>query len=423
MHFTTAPGNVNGLFVDGIPGVQASTLCVSADTNTWMNELVNVATYGGIALDPTNDGQVLAAILRISGASTSGFVKAGGIAGTGTNALSMGWDGTTSKMLLQVDVTVLGNIAVESWVTSNYLKLSGGAVTGALNVSGNMTAGSIISTGAMSCDGNFGANGQISTLGVVTAVGNIISSGIFSSNDGMQTSGPILIGAAVVTDPVGSGVSGIALSPAGTIISNTATGWEQASGNNVYQYFFDQNKNVIGSITNNGTSTAFNTSSDYRLKENLTPLTGAMARINSVPVYRGNFLSNPDATVDMFLAHEAAIGVPEAVHGAKDADVTVADVVLSAAGKVLSTGIAQADFNPKVYPAGCTWAASAVTPVFQQIDQGKLVPVLWAGAQEHDVRLDAHDATIASMQATITALQAAVTALQPAPAPTPVAGA
>ena len=76
----------------------------------------------------------------------------------------------------------------------------------------------------------------------------------------------------------------------------------------------------MGTITTNGTATAYNTSSDYRLKENVVPLAGAADRLMQIPVCRFNFIANPDKTVDGFLAHEVQAFVPEAVTGEKDGE-------------------------------------------------------------------------------------------------------
>ena len=65
---------------------------------------------------------------------------------------------------------------------------------------------------------------------------------------------------------------------------------------------FNYNASNIGSITQSGTNgVAYNTSSDYRLKENVVDLTGASDRINQIPVHRFNFIADPDTTVDGFL--------------------------------------------------------------------------------------------------------------------------
>jgi hypothetical protein len=91
---------------------------------------------------------------------------------------------------------------------------------------------------------------------------------------------------------------------------------------------------------------AYNTTSDYRLKENVVPLTGAADRLKQIPVHRFNFIADPDKTVDGFIAHEAQAVVPECVTGIKD--------------EVDAEG----------------------NPVYQGIDQSKLVPLLTAALQE-----------------------------------------
>jgi len=102
----------------------------------------------------------------------------------------------------------------------------------------------------------------------------------------------------------------------------------------------------VGSITVTAASTAYNTTSDYRLKENVVPLSGAIDRLQQIPVYRFNFIADPDTVVDGFIAHEAQAVVPECVTGTKDE--------------------VDADGNP----------------VYQGIDQSKLVPLLTAALQE-----------------------------------------
>ena len=107
----------------------------------------------------------------------------------------------------------------------------------------------------------------------------------------------------------------------------------------------------IGTIAVSGTSTGYNTSSDYRLKEDWQPMTGASERVQALkPV---NFAWKADGSrVDGFLAHEAQEVVPECVTGVKDA--------VDAEGK----------------------------PNYQGIDQSKLVPLLTAALQEALTKID-----------------------------------
>jgi hypothetical protein len=109
--------------------------------------------------------------------------------------------------------------------------------------------------------------------------------------------------------------------------------------------FFNPNGEV-GSISTNASATAYTTSSDYRLKENIIPLTGASERVLQLKPSRFNFIADPDIQVDGFIAHEAQAVVPECVTGEKD--------------EVDEDG----------------------NPVYQGIDQSKLVPLLTAALQE-----------------------------------------
>ena len=77
--------------------------------------------------------------------------------------------------------------------------------------------------------------------------------------------------------------------------------------------------NVVGDITITSTSTSYNESSDYRLKENEVTLADGIDRLKQLKPYRFNFKRDADTTVDGFFAHEVQDVVPEAVRGEKDA--------------------------------------------------------------------------------------------------------
>jgi len=117
-----------------------------------------------------------------------------------------------------------------------------------------------------------------------------------------------------------------------------------------------------GSIDTSGSSTSYTTSSDYRLKENVIELTGATDRIKQIPVHRFNFITDPDKTVDGFLAHEVADVVPEAITGTKD--------------EVDAEG----------------------NPVYQGIDQSKLVPLLTAAIKEQQALIEDLQTRLAALE-------------------------
>lgn len=139
---------------------------------------------------------------------------------------------------------------------------------------------------------------------------------------------------------------------------------------------FYYNSTGVGNITTNGSSTSYNTTSDYRLKENVVDLTGALDRISKLPVRRFDYKTNPERTVDGFLAHEVQAVVPEAVTGIRDA----------------------VDVNGK--------------PIYQQVDYSKVVPLLTAGIRELKAEAEARDAEMAERKEEIAALKAEIAALR-----------
>jgi hypothetical protein len=139
--------------------------------------------------------------------------------------------------------------------------------------------------------------------------------------------------------------------------------------------FVAANNNAVGSISVTGSATAYNTSSDYRLKENVVPMTGSIDRLKALKPSKFNFISDPLKIVDGFLAHEAGNVVPECASGTKDA---------------------MKDEEYEVTPAvmdGETVVTEAVmgtrtVPDYQGIDQSKLVPLLVSALQEAIARIE-----------------------------------
>ena len=111
--------------------------------------------------------------------------------------------------------------------------------------------------------------------------------------------------------------------------------------------FYVNTNTERGYISVNQYGVQYNTSSDYRLKENIVPISNGVERLKELKPCRFNFVEgDPNYVVDGFIAHEAAEVVPEAVTGEKDA--------------------VDEDNNP----------------LYQGIDQSKVVPLLTAALQE-----------------------------------------
>ena len=83
---------------------------------------------------------------------------------------------------------------------------------------------------------------------------------------------------------------------------------------------FNNGNGQVGYIATSGTSTSYATSSDYRLKENVTYEFDALSRVAQLKPARFNFISDGETTVDGFIAHEVSDIVPEAITGEKDGE-------------------------------------------------------------------------------------------------------
>ena len=180
------------------------------------------------------------------------------------------------------------------------------------------------------------------------------------------------------------------------------------------QIVFHNPNGDVGSIDTDGSSTSYNTSSDYRLKEAVVDMTGAIDRVKALAPKRFNFIADPDdTTVDGFLAHEAQAVVPEAVTGTHNETRTFTNVVLSSDGKLLAQDVAQADWTAgklattdvngnavdALYPSDSTWSASHDGPVMQGIDQSKLVPLLTGALQEAIAKIETLETKVAAREA------------------------
>jgi hypothetical protein len=132
---------------------------------------------------------------------------------------------------------------------------------------------------------------------------------------------------------------------------------------------FNNSNGIVGTIRTNASATAYNTSSDYRLKNTIAPMTGALAKVALLKpcTYKWN-VDGTDG--EGFIAHELAEVVPDCVSGAKDA--------------------VDANGNPQ----------------YQGVDTSFLVATLTAAIQELKAELDTVKAQNAAFEARLAALEA-----------------
>ena len=203
-------------------------------------------------------------------------------------------------------------------------------------------------TSALKIDAESGASSTMAFLTANTERMRIVSSG------------ELVVGG---TTAGGVGTS-IAAPDSGGIYCNTAT----TGARN--QIRFVNPNGTVGSIQTSGSATSYNTSSDYRLKENIVPMTGALAKVALLkPVTYKWKVDGSDG--EGFIAHELAEVKPDCVSGAKDA----------------------IDENGN--------------PEYQGIDVSFLVATLTAALQETKALLDTQAETINALTARIVALEQA----------------
>jgi len=164
-------------------------------------------------------------------------------------------------------------------------------------------------------------------------------------------------------------------------IHNTRTGTSSE-----YSVLLYRNSSLVGSIQTTNTATSYNTSSDYRLKENVVPMTGSIDRVKALKPSRFNFITDPDTTVDGFLAHEAQEVVPEAISGEKDA-MMMEEYEVTPAVK---------DENDNIVTEAVM--GTREVPDMQGIDQAKLVPLLVGAIQEQQTLIESLQADIAILK-------------------------
>jgi len=188
-------------------------------------------------------------------------------------------------------------------------------------------------------------------------------SGSLAERARIDSSGNFLVGS-TSTPGAGSSTTGVGLLAGGavTIQRAAATPFYCGRSNDGEVMALYSGTTQRGQVSISGATTTYGSYSDYRLKENIVPLTGAVSKVMALKPSTFNFIEFPEQTINGFIAHEVAEVEPIAVTGQKDA--------VDEEGKQL----------------------------YQSVDPAKLVPLLTAALQEQ--------------QAIITQLQADVAALK-----------
>jgi hypothetical protein len=130
----------------------------------------------------------------------------------------------------------------------------------------------------------------------------------------LDTSGNLLVGTTTTSGNAG----GLKLSNVAGNLGQITFSNNSGSADYVARFNWGSTPDLVGNITVSSGGTAFNTTSDYRLKESVQPLVGGLARVNALKpsIYKWK---TDGSNGEGFLAHELAESVPLAVTGKKDA--------------------------------------------------------------------------------------------------------
>lgn len=379
-------------FYGGTGGVQFRT----ADN---VSALVDISNSGNVGIGTTSptvmlDVEGTSPIIRLTDSDASGTPECQISGAGGDLTFDADRDNEKGDSLISFRVDGSQRVIIDS---SGNLSLANGASINTLSSTHSITVqgGAASAGGAIRFAGGTGDN----DLRFYTSS---------SEKMRMNASGNVLIGKTAENND-----EGIILYGNGTgyfIRNNSAVLLLNRLGSDGTVIQFYNDSNGVGSIQVSGSSTSYNTSSDYRLKTDAQPMTGASARVQALnPV---NFEWIADGTrVDGFLAHEAQAVVPEAVTGTKDAmrdeeyEVTPAvyeDVVIDAVEEVLDEdGNVLTEAQPERTEQNLVTEAvmgTRIVPDMQGIDQSKMVPLLTAALQEALTKIDSLETRLTALE-------------------------
>jgi len=190
----------------------------------------------------------------------------------------------------------------------------------------------------------------------------------------IQSTGDVLVG---TTSDIAAGSEGVEIKGNLGYISTARNATTGAS----HHLFYNPN-GIVGSIQTSGTTTSYVTSSDYRLKEKVSPMSNSIDRLKQLKPSTWSWKID-GSHGEGFLAHEAQTVVPECAIGTKDAMRTEEYEVTPAVEATYD------EEDNELTPAVEAVMGTREVPDYQGIDQSKLVPLLTAALQEAIQRIEA----------------------------------
>jgi hypothetical protein len=332
----------------GSGGLRVGTSQLQVQNAAFDENMILATADGAVTLYHNNVAKIATAS---TGVTITGEATATGFTGTLDGILGSGAAAAATVTTLNTTGAVTFNDAgadvdfrVESDGNANMLFVDGGtnrvgigtaSPLGSLHVAGATTTSGILITnsssglniGTIANHATWQGSGSSDDF-VVAGYGarNLILGTNGAEQARIDSSGNLLVGT-TSTNPVGSRVNGAAIGADSAIRSRSAAGLSYfglSVTSGVNMTFYTDNGSAFvtgGSISTNGGTTAFNTTSDYRLKNNIQPLTDALSRVALLRPVKWTWkeeLGGTEPNGEGFVAHELAEILPMAVTGEKD---------------------------------------------------------------------------------------------------------
>jgi len=368
--------------VASVAQVQVTIDNVAQNPSSAYTVSANTITFTSAPLSGTNNIYVYytSPITQVI-APSQGTVDATSLASsTGTGAVVLATSPTittpTISSISSASATALtlksaGTTAV-TIDTSQNVGIGTASPVSKLNVNGGSVTLAETTTGAYNIDfqsRTASTNARIQYDQLTNTTGQLLfytNGGSLTERMRIDSSGNLLVGRTAQTPYTNVGF---------TVTSSGRTEITRVTGGDAIAFYVSASGNNVGTIVTNASTTSYNTSSDYRLKENIAPMTGALAKVALLKPSTYKWKVD-GADGEGFIAHELAEVCPHAVNGEKDA--------------------VDADGNPK----------------YQGIDTSFLVATLTAALQETKALIDQQAETLSQQAETINALTARIEALE-----------
>jgi len=275
-------------------------------------------------------------------------------------------DGSVTSAKLDTNIAVSGTLDVSGAFTSQGIDDNATSTAITLDSNGNVILSSNEPTLFLKDSNNANTTRYIKNNAEIFTIGRINDDLSASSVEHLRVddSGNLLINTTTSATDVGIELG-----------NNGITKMKRGTLGDVMLFVNSGSGSQVGKIQIGASSTSYITTSDHRLKENVTADWDATTRLKQLNPVRFNFIADADTTVDGFLAHEVQSVVPEAISNTHN------EVEVWQDGEELPDGVSVGD--NKLDEDGNT------IPVYQGIDQSKLVPLLVKTIQELEARITA----------------------------------